>query len=148
MKMDVKTAFLNGEIEAEVYLYPPQGTRIPYGQKGKVWRVKKSMYGLRQSPRKWNDRIHGFLSSMGFRRVESDYGLYVRGREESIELISVYVDNLLIAAKSLKTMEGIKEALKAKFDMVDFGEAKTILGINKRRYMSKGTLILEQSDYI
>jgi hypothetical protein len=147
-KMDVKTAFLNGEIEEEVYLHPPQGTRVPYGEKGKVWRVKKSLYGLRQSPRKWNDRIHAFLSSMGFRRVESDYGLYVRGRGEKLEIISVYVDDLLIAAKSLEAVENIKRALKARFDMVDFGEAKSILGINIRRDMKAGTLILEQSDYI
>jgi hypothetical protein len=147
-KLDVKTAFLNGEIDEEVYLYPPQGTRAPYGHRGKVWRVRKSLYGLRQAPRAWNNQIHAFLLTLGFRRVESDYGLYVKGRGENIELVSVYVDDILVAAKRIEAVTAIKDALKKKFDMSDFGEAKTILGINIRRNFEKGELILEQSEYI
>jgi hypothetical protein len=147
-KLDVKTAFLNGELEEEIYLHPPKGTRVPYGQQGKVWRVRKSLYGLRQAPRKWNEQIHTFLVSLGFKRLESDYGLYVRGRGERMELVSVYVDDLLVAAKDLKAVEQIKNALKLRFEMSDFGEATTILGIRIRRDRQAGTLTLDQTDYV
>jgi hypothetical protein len=113
-----------------------------------VWRVRKSLYGLRQAPRKWNDQIHSFLISLGFMRLESDYGLYVRGKGQEMELVSVYVDDLLVAAKSLNAVEKIKAALKGRFEMSDFGEATTILGINIRRDWKKGTLTLEQADYV
>jgi hypothetical protein len=147
-KLDVKTAFLNGEIEEEIYLHPPQGTKVPYGQQGRVWRVRKSLYGLRQAPRRWNEQLHGFLVSLGYKRLESDYGLYVRGYGESLELISVYVDDLLVASKNIERVNEIKAELMKRFEMKDFGEAKSILGINLKRDWEKGTITLDQSEYI
>jgi hypothetical protein len=86
--------------------------------------------------------------SLGFKRLESDYGLYVRGRGEGMELVSVYVDDLLVAAQDLKAVERIKNALKGRFEMSDFGEATTILGIRIRRDWNAGTLTLDQTDYV
>jgi hypothetical protein len=80
------------------------------------------------------------MVSLGFRRLESDYGLYVRGRGEAMELVSVYVDDLLVAAKRLDAVEKIKDALKKRFEMSDFGEATTILGIGIRRDWKRGSL--------
>jgi hypothetical protein len=86
--------------------------------------------------------------SLGFKRLESDYGLYVRGYGESMELVSVYVDDLLVAAKDLERVGQIKRALMERFEMTDFGEAETILGIAIKRNRERGTLVLDQSEYI
>jgi hypothetical protein len=147
-KLDVKTAFLHGDISEEIYLEPPAGIKPPYGREGCKWRLHRSLYGLRQSPRKWNDKIHAFLVSLGFSRLESDYGLYSRGTGDDLELVTVYVDDLLVAAKQLSVVQKIKSALMRQYEMTDFGEAQSILGIALHRDWQRGTIIIEQSSYI
>jgi hypothetical protein len=147
-KLDVKTAFLHGDVSEDIYLEPPAGIPVPYGKENCKWKLHRSLYGLRQSPRKWNEHIHAFLTSIGFTRLESDYGLYSRGVGATLELITVYVDDLLVAAKDLLTVLRIKEQLMAKYEMTDFGDAKSILGIQIHRDWTAGTLILEQSSYV
>jgi hypothetical protein len=147
-KLDVKTAFLNGSITEEIFLEPPPGVKAPYGRENCKWKLHRSLYGLRQSPRRWNDHIHAFLVSMGFTRLESDYGVYVKWTGDDLEIVTVYVDDLLVAAKRLETIQKIKSALMTQYEMTDFGEAKSILGISLHRDLTAGTLILEQSSYI
>jgi hypothetical protein len=73
--MDVKTSFLNGEIEEEVYIEQPEGFMI-YDEKSHVYRLKKSMYGLKQTPRAWYEKMDGFLMSLGFNKSVVDPNLY------------------------------------------------------------------------
>ena len=73
-QMDVTTAFLYGELQEEIYLQLPEGFAPP-GSEGKVWRLHKSLYGLKQSPRCWNARIHTFLESLGFSVLKTDSAL-------------------------------------------------------------------------
>jgi hypothetical protein len=147
-KLDVKTAFLHGNLTEDIFLEPPPGIKPPYGKEGCKWKLHRSLYGLRQSPRKWNENIHNFLTSIGFFRLESDYGLYCRGSGATLELITVYVDDILVAAQKLERVQQIKAALMKKYEMVDYGEAKSILGISIHRDWDAGTLTLEQTEYI
>jgi hypothetical protein len=147
-KLDVKTAFLHGTISEDIYLEPPAGMKPPYGKEHCKWKLHRSLYGLRQSPRRWNEHIHRFLTSIGFTRLESDYGLYSRGHGESLELITVYVDDLLVAAKDLRAVLRIKELLMSQYEMTDFGEAHSILGISLTRDWDAGTITLDQTSYI
>ena len=74
--MDVKSAFLNGFLEEEVYVEQPQGYVVK-GQEGKVLRLKKALYGLKQAPRAWNTRIDKYLQQNGFTKCLSEYALYI-----------------------------------------------------------------------
>ena len=147
-KMDVKTAFLHGNLEEEIYMKPLPGSTPPLGKEGCVWKLQKALYGLKQSPRCWNTLLHEYLISEGFTRLISDYGTYRRGRGKNLTLITVYVDDLLIMNRNLQVVNHIKANLASRFEMVDFGEATSILGITIIRDRAKGTLSLHQGEYI
>jgi hypothetical protein len=147
-KMDVKTAFLHGELESEVFVQPPKNVPRPPGCEDHVWLLNRSLYGLRQAPRCWNKKIHDFLISVGCRRLESDYGTYVFGYGDDQVLIAIYVDDILILGRHLHRIKIIKNHLSEKFDMVDFGEAEDILGLEINRDRENGTLTLTQTAYI
>ena len=83
--MDVDTAFLNGTIDKEIYMVAPQGFKA---ENGKVWKLKKSLYGLKQASRIWNQTISKTLISYGYTQCESDPCLFVNGNS----MILVYVD--------------------------------------------------------
>ena len=76
-QLDVKSAFLNGPLDEEVYVLQPQGFVVK-GSESKVYKLKKALYGLKQAPRAWNRRINSFLSQIGFKKCTSEHGLYVR----------------------------------------------------------------------
>jgi hypothetical protein len=124
-QMDVKTAFLNGELEEEIYMEQPEGAEVS-GKERLVWKLRKSLYGLKQAPRVWNEKLDAYLKEVGFRRCESDHSVYVN---ESLKVILlVYVDDLLIAGQ----LEGVlktKEMLSSKFDMSDLGQVHWLLGM-------------------
>jgi hypothetical protein len=89
-----------------------------------------------------------FLTNLGFKRLESDYGLYVRFVDGFLEIITVYADDLLIAAQKIEKIQVIKKAFLSEFEMVDFSEAQTILGIDILRDWQRKTLFLHQTNYV
>ena len=94
-QMDVKSAFLNGYLDEEVYVEQPQGYEVP-GQEHKVYRLKKALYGLKQAPRAWYSRIYSYLIENGFHRSESEPTLYTKVNEQGNMLIFfLYVDDLI-----------------------------------------------------
>jgi len=96
-QVDIKAAFLNGDLQEEIYLEPPEGSAIPAD---KVLRLKKSLYGLKQSPRCFNEKLSNWLTSQGFSASKADSCLFIRRRGQSLLLISVHVDDQLIACTS------------------------------------------------
>ncbi|GJW42591.1 retrovirus-related pol polyprotein from transposon TNT 1-94 [Tanacetum coccineum] len=134
-QLDVKTAFLHGNLEEVIYMKHPPG----YKQGNKVCLLKKSIYGLKQSPRKWYRRFDEYMLSNGFKR--SNYNNYVYYRSyapgEYIYLL-LYVDDMLIAYKSKAEIGFTKSLLKKEFDMKELGEAKKILGNRKSFKMPLG----------
>jgi transposase InsO family protein len=146
-QMDVKTAFLNGVLEEEIYMQQPEGFVEP-GKEHLVCKLKRTLYGLKQSPRVWYQTIDKFFANMGLKRVEGDYGLYVIWSEEVKCIIALYVDDLLLACNSVAYMDKVKQALHSEYDMKDLGEAKFVLGIEIERDRSRREIYLNQQHYI
>lgn len=144
-QMDVTTAFLYAPLEEDIYMEQPEGTVEP-GNEGKVMRLLKCLYGLKQSPRQWNICIDKVLKSLGFVRLKSDFGIYMKGEGESAVYIALYVDDLFIVGRVLSMIEELKRGLHSEFKMKDLGEAKFLLGIEIRR-QPNGDVLLVQERY-
>ncbi|KAL1204565.1 Retrovirus-related Pol polyprotein from transposon RE2 [Cardamine amara subsp. amara] len=143
-QMDVKNAFLQGELEEEVYMKPPPGleSSIPHG---KVFKLRKAIYGLKQSPRAWYHKLSFTLTAKGFRRFEADHTLFTSQSAQGIIVVLVYVDDLIISGNDQAGIQETKFFLKSVFDIKDLGELKYFLGIEICR--SPGGLFLSQRKY-
>jgi hypothetical protein len=95
--MDVKSAFLNGDLKEEVYVHQPPGFVIP-SKENKVLRLRKALYGLQQVPRAWNAKLDSTLKQMGFEQSPHEAAVYRRGKDGNALLVGVYVDDLVIPA--------------------------------------------------
>ncbi|CAA7044991.1 unnamed protein product [Microthlaspi erraticum] len=126
-QMDVKTAFLNGVLEEEVYMEQPEGFVVP-GSEHKVCKLVKSLYGLKQAPKQWHQRFDEAVLSFGFKINQSDKCLYSKFDDSSNGvIICLYVDDMLIFGTNLRLVELTKEFLSSNFAMKDMGEADVIL---------------------
>lgn len=106
-QLDVKTAFLHGELEEEIYMDQPEGFIVP-GKEEFVCKLKKSLYGLKQSPRQWYKRFDSFMISRGFSRSQYDSCVYIKFADGSHIYLLLYVDDMLIAVKSMKVITTLK----------------------------------------
>ena len=144
-QMDVKTAFLNGELDEEVYMKQPEGFVIK-GQEDKVCKLTKSLYGLKQAPKQWHQKFDQVVLANGYIINESDKCIYSKFHNGKGVMICLYVDDMLIFGTSLDEVEKTKAFLSKNFDMKDLGEADVILGI---KIIRDGNHIgLSQSHYI
>ena len=127
--MDVNTAFLNGILSDEVYMDQPQGYAVK-GKENLVCKLKRSLYGLKQSSRCWNEKLDEHLKSQGFAQSKSDPCVYTRtGKEGEMVIVGVHVDDLFIATKSDKQMRTVKSSIANSFEVKDLGELKSFLGM-------------------
>jgi hypothetical protein len=132
-QLDVKTAFLHGNLEEEIFMVQPEGFK-QLGTENLVCRLKKSLYGLKKSPRQWYKRFDSYMIQIGYTRCEYDCCVYVRILEDgSYIFLLLYVDDMLIAAKSMCEVKRLKSLLHKEFEMKDLGAAKKILGMEIRR---------------
>jgi hypothetical protein len=144
--MDVDQAFLQGELEEELFMELPPV--LPAGARdGKVWRLKRPLYGLKQAPRQWQKKLKDVLGSIGLRPSASDPSLYLGHGPDGTWLL-VYVDDLLIVCKTLEAMETLKGALKEVFLMKDLGPIKDYLGMAVSRDRDRHEITLSQERYI
>ena len=141
-QLDIKTAFLNGELEETIYMKQPKG--YEEGTSDTVCHLKKSLYGLRQAPRAWNTRLKKELELMSFKPSDADAGLYIAQFKGSNVYILVYVDDILIAAKDIAAVNNVKERLTSIFDVRDLGEAKYFLGMSLDRNRAEHTWKMSQ----
>jgi hypothetical protein len=112
--MDVKFAFLNGDLKEEVYIHQPPGFVIP-GKENKVLCLRKVLYGLRQAPRAWNAKLDSTLKQMGFKQSPNEAAVYRRGKDGNALLVGIYVDDLVITGIKEAEVEAFKEEMKANF---------------------------------
>ena len=143
-QMDVKNAFLQGELEDEVYMRPPKGMEDMV-KPGNVLRLKKAIYGLKQSPRAWYHKLSTTLNGRGFVKSEADHTLFTLTSKQGIIVILIYVDDIIITGSDKEGIASTKAFLKATFDIKDLGELKYFLGIEMCR--SKEGLFLSQRKY-
>jgi hypothetical protein len=130
--MDVKSAFLNGDLKEEVYVRQPPGFIIA-GKEAKVLRLRKALYGLRQAPRAWNIKLDATLKEMGFQQSVHEAAVYRRGMGRSVLLIGVYVDDLVITGTDEAKVRAFKMQMMDKFQMSDLGLLCFYLGIEVRQ---------------
>lgn len=148
-QMDVDTAFLQSPVDEDVYVEAPQGYQ-KYGPNGErlVYKLHKSLYGLKQSPRNWNLTIHEWLREYGCIRSPADPCLYIIRRGDSILIIVIYVDDLLIVGNCKRMIAAFKKAISLRFKMKDLGEVKYLLGMSITRDRARKTVELTQTSYI
>ena len=100
-QMDVKSAFLNGELNEEVYSEQPEGFKQPV-KENDVWKLKKMLYGLKQAPRAWYDRLDRYLSQQGFKRCNANNNIYFKTEENGLLITVVYVDDIIFGCNNDK----------------------------------------------
>jgi hypothetical protein len=142
-QMDVKTAFLNGVIEEEVYIEQPQGFEVE-DRKSHVCKLKKGMYGLKQAPRAWYGRIDSFLTSLGFTKSKADSNLYFKVMNDELVILLLYVDDLFLTGEE-KLITECKKRLTLEFEMKNLGLMHYFLGLEV--WQSPDRIFLNQGKY-
>ena len=126
--MDVVSAFLNGDLE-EIYMKKPLGY-VQLGKENLVCKLQKSIYGLKQSPCCWNQKLCDHLKSLGFKESGTDSCVFIKTESNNLKIIAVYVDDLILIAKLLNEIQQIKDSLSKTFKMKDMGQLRYCLDIN------------------
>ena len=148
-QMDVKTAFLNGDLDAEIYMKQPEGF---INDPTKVCKLRKSIYGLKQAARLWNITIDSYLRENGYTASDADPCIYFKRIKEDgksfLMIIAIYVDDVIIASNNLVLLKEEKKKLEREYDMVDQGEINYILGMSITRDRKSGILRINQAAYL
>ena len=130
--MDVKTTFLNGDLEEEVYMKQPEGFSSSSGEH-LVCKLNKSIYGLKQASRQWYLKFHGIISSFGFDENPMDHCIYHKVNRSKICFLVLYVDDILLAANDRGLLHEVKQFLSKNFDMKDMGDVSYVIDIKIHR---------------
>ena len=144
-QIDVKTAFLNGDLDEEIYMEQPEGFVAP-GQEKKVCKLVKSLYGLKQAPKQWHQKFDSVVLANGFKINECDKCIYVKNIVNGYVIFCLYVDDMLIVGSDDEMIKSTKAMLSTRFDMKDMGLADVILGVKILR--TSDGLVLSQSHYV
>ncbi|KAK1620309.1 hypothetical protein QYE76_025826 [Lolium multiflorum] len=146
-QMDVKTAFLNGDIEEELYMVQPKGFVDPKNV-DKVCKLQRSIYGLKQASRSWNRRFDKVIKDFGFIQCHGEACIYKKVSGSSVAFLILYVDDILLIGNDIELLSSVKGYLNNSFSMKDLGEASYILGIKIYRDRSRRLIGLSQSTYL
>ena len=139
----MKTAFLNGVIEEEVYIEQPQGFEVE-DKKTHVCKLKKALSGLKQAPKAWYGRIDSFLTSLSFTKSKVDSNLYFKVTNDEPVILLLYVDDLFLTVEE-KLITDCKKKLATKFEMKDLGLMHYFLGLEV--WQSPERIFLNQGKY-
>ena len=145
--MDMKIAFLNGELTKDIYMSQPQGFEKK-DLEHLVCKLKKLLYELKQSPRAWYQRIDSFFTKEGFTRSEADHFLYIKQTGECLLIVLIYVDKFIILANLSAKLAWLKAKLNAEFEMSDLGELMYCLGVEFERDCKARAITMSQGKYI
>ncbi|GJW76447.1 ribonuclease H-like domain, reverse transcriptase, RNA-dependent DNA polymerase [Tanacetum coccineum] len=142
--LDVKYAFLHGDLKEEVYVTQPEGF-IKREDNGKVYRLIKALYGLRQAPRAWNIKLDNTLKSLDFKKCALEQAIYTKTSRDSTLLIGLYVDDLIITGTPKKEIDKFKAQMEEKFEMSDLELLAYYLGIEVTQ--TSGDISIKQTAY-
>jgi hypothetical protein len=143
--LDVKNALLHVDLHEEVYMEIPPGFATAQ-TKGKVLRLKKSLYGLKQSPRAWFDRFRCAMCGMGYKQCSGDHTLFYCHPGNCITILAVYVDDIIITGNDTLEIAQLKENLSKEFEVKDLDQLRYFLGIEIAR--SPRGIVLSQRKYV
>lgn len=150
-QMDVKTAFLNGDLENDIYMQQPDGY-VDKTKPNMVCKLKKSLYGLKQSARCWNLSMDRFLKESGYRQSNADPCIYSKAvsglNESNLMIVALYVDDIILASNNIDVLQIEKEELKKKFEMEDQKEVHYCLGMTIKRQRRNKIMVINQKSYL
>ena len=127
--MDVKTTFLNGILDEDIYMMQPPGF-TKKGYENWVCKLNKTIYGLKQSARYWYQRIKSYMKSIGFHVSKADSNVYIYTKPPLIVIVAIYVDDCLIICNDKRQLvQKYKKLLSVEFEMTDQGPVQSLLGI-------------------
>ena len=144
-QMDVQNAFLNGKLEENIFIKQPKGFEVA-GKEHCYYKLNKSLYGLKQSSRCWNSELHAYLIKLGFVQSASDPCIYFKLADE-LCIIAVYVDDLIIACKSVAEINAIKQCLCDRYKMKDLGVLSNFLGVKVEHDVKNKSIFINQSTF-
>jgi len=136
-QMDVKMAFLNGDLDENVYMAQLKAFVVK-GKERMGYRMKKSIYGLKQASRQWYLKFDGTIRKFGFKENLEDNCVYAKFKNEKYIFLVLYVDDILLACSDVNLLLETKKFLSSNFNMKDPGEALFVLGIEIHRDRRKG----------
>jgi hypothetical protein len=145
--VDIVTAFLNGDLEEEVYMDQIEGFEEDPTRK-KVCLLLKSLYGLKQAPRAWQQSFYGYLRKLGFTQLQTDSAVFIRRSNGIPVIVMVHVDDMTIMSPSRDLVDEFKSQLAEKFEIEDNGPISSFLGLKVTRNRTARTLELSQKTYI
>ncbi|CAN1170498.1 Retrovirus-related Pol polyprotein from transposon TNT 1-94 [Linum perenne] len=144
-QLDVKNAFLNGDLIEEVYMNFPPGIRNPVA--GQVCKLRKALYGLKQSPRAWFDRFTKAVKEAGYYQCQTDHTLFVKHSSTgNRSILIVYVDDIILTGDDIMEIDKLKAQLAKEFEIKDLGELKYFLGMEVSR--SQQGIVISQRKYV
>ncbi|GJX15239.1 retrotransposon protein, putative, ty1-copia subclass [Tanacetum coccineum] len=146
-QMDVKTAFLNGHLDEDIYMVQPEGFVDPKHPR-KVCKLQRSIYGLKQASRSWNKIFDEEIKRFGFTQNLDEPCVYQKASGSNVTFLILYVDDIIIMGNHILSLQSVKDYLGKCFAMKDLGEATFILGIKIYRDRSKRLIGLSQSAYM
>jgi len=126
-KLDVNNAFLHGDLQEDIYMLVPQG--ITPSKPNQVYKLVKSLYGLKQASRKWYEKLTSLLLHRNFTQSTSDHSLFTKKTNASFTVLLVYVNEVIVAGDSLYELQSIKAILHSSFKIKDLGQLKYFLGL-------------------
>ena len=145
-QMDVKMAFVNGDLEEEIYMSQPDGFALK-GQEHKVCKLLKSIYGLKQASRSWNIKFDETIKSYGFHQSIDEACVYKLIEDRSVVFLVLYVDDILLIGNNVQLLSKVKTWLAEQFQMRDLGNASDVLSILTIKDKNKRRLTLSQVSY-
>jgi hypothetical protein len=144
-QMDVKSSFLNGDLEEEVYMEQPEGFSLT-NNPDYVWKLKKSLYGLKQAPRAWYYRLDKYLHDKGFKKGNVDSNLYIKSECDDLLVVLVYVDDIIFGCTNDPSIQWFANSMQSEFEMYMIGELSYFLGF-QINHSSEG-LFISQKKYL
>ena len=148
LMLDVQTAFLNANVEEEVYVNMAPGYET-YDKSGVPFfmKLKKSPYGLRQSPKNWFGTMDDHLSNIGFHSLKSDPCVSVLEDKTGTAILTLYVDDILLLDNNKQLLVNLKKQLMGRFKMTDLGDVSKVLDMNVTRDRENGMITTDQKEY-
>ncbi|GJS70450.1 retrovirus-related pol polyprotein from transposon TNT 1-94 [Tanacetum coccineum] len=145
-QMDVKSAFLNGFINEEVYVAQPPGF-IDFAKPNYVYRLKKALYGLKQAPKAWYDRLKAFLIKHDYSMGMVDNTLFTKKKDSNLIIVQIYVDDIIFGSTCQEMCDDFAKIMHDEFEMSMMGELNFFLGLQIKKQLDDG-IFFNQSKYI
>ena len=143
-QMDVKLAFLDGELKEEVYVEQPRGYEVK-GKEEKVYRLNKVLYGLKHAPRAWNSKSDSYFQNSGFQKSPHEPALYFKKNEVDFIIVCLYVDDLIYFGSNHHLLAYFKHSMMRNFEMTDLGIVKYFLGMQVKQ--GREEIFISQEKY-